>query len=247
MAAFFDSPWLPIFVIFIWNLHPDLGMVALVSAGLLLTISLVTEWATHKPNVRADETQLEVLRLADATIRNAEVVHAMGMMPAMIARWHDLNRVVTDSIHHAGDLAGYMLTVSKFIRAGVQIAILGMGAWLVVANEITPGGMIAAAILLGRALAPIEMAIGGWRSFVTARLAYERLNAHAKEYPPIPERLRLPEPSGHLTVESLSYSVPTTGHVILNDISFDAHPGEVLAIVGPSGAGKSTLCRLLVG
>jgi ATP-binding cassette subfamily C protein/ATP-binding cassette subfamily C exporter for protease/lipase/ATP-binding cassette subfamily C protein EexD len=247
MAAFFDSPWLPIFVVFIWQLHPDLGMVALGSAGLLLAISLVTEWVTHKPNVRADETQIEVMRLADATIRSAEAVHAMGMMPAMTARWRDLNQVVTDSIHYAGDLAGYMLTVSKFIRAGVQIAILGMGAWLVVGNEITPGAMIAAAILLGRALAPIELAIGGWKSFITARLCYERLDDHAKQYPPVPERIRLPEPDGHLTVEGLSYAVPTTGHVILNDISFDAQPGEVLAIVGPSGAGKSTLCRLLVG
>jgi PrtD family type I secretion system ABC transporter len=247
MAAFFDSPWLPIFIVIIWQLHPALGMVALVSAVALLAISFITEWLTHGPSIRADETQIEAMRLADSTIRNAEVVHALGMMPAMTARWRALNDVVTESIHTAGDISGYMLTASKFVRSAVQIAILGMGAWLVVDNLITPGGMIAAAILLGRALAPIEMAIGGWKDFVTARLAYDRLNEHAKTYPPIPERTLLPTPTGHLTVEDLSYTVPETGHVILSGISFNAEPGEVLAIVGPSGAGKSTLCRMLVG
>jgi ATP-binding cassette subfamily C protein/ATP-binding cassette subfamily C exporter for protease/lipase/ATP-binding cassette subfamily C protein EexD len=171
----------------------------------------------------------------------------MGMMPAMTARWRSLNDVATDAIHYAGDMSGYMLTISKFVRSAVQIAILGMGAWLVVQNLITPGGMIAAAILLSRALAPIEMAIGGWKGFITARVAYDRLNDHAKTYPPIPERTWLPEPIGHLTVENLTYTVPDTGHVILSNITFHAEPGEVLAIVGPSGAGKSTLCRLLVG
>ena len=143
----------------------------------------------------------------------------MGMMPAMIARWHALNNVVTNSIHSAGDLSGYMLTVSKFVRSAVQIAILGMGASLVVGNMITPGGMIAAAILLGRALAPIEMAIGGWKGFVTARISYQRLNAHAKSYPPVPARTRLPAPKGHLVVENLAYAVPETGHMILSNIS----------------------------
>jgi PrtD family type I secretion system ABC transporter len=247
MAAFFDSPWLPIFVVFIWQLHPYLGMVALGSALLLLAISFITEWLTHAPSVKAEETQIEAMRLADATIRNAEVVHAMGMMPAMTDRWRQLNDLVTRSIHFAGDVSGYMLTVSKFVRSAVQIAILGVGAWLVVENHITPGGMIAAAILLGRALAPIEMAIGGWKGFIAARLAYDRLNDHAKTYPPVPERTRLPVPTGQLTVENLTFAVPESGNVILNDITFNAEPGEVLAIVGPSGAGKSTLCRLLVG
>jgi ATP-binding cassette subfamily C protein/ATP-binding cassette subfamily C exporter for protease/lipase/ATP-binding cassette subfamily C protein EexD len=247
MAAFFDSPWLPIFIVFIWQLHPYLGMVALTSAVSLLAISFITEWLTHKPSVKADETQIEIMRLADATIRNAEAVHAMGMMPAMTARWRSLNDVVTEAIHYAGDMSGYILTVSKFVRSAVQIAILGMGAWLVIQNLITPGGMIAAAILLSRALAPIEMAIGVLKGFLRARLAYDRLNEHAKTYPPIANRTWLPEPVGHLTVENLTYTVPETGHVILNDITFHAEPGEVLAIVGPSGAGKSTLCRLLVG
>lgn len=247
MAAFFDSPWVPIFVVFIWYLHPYLGMVALGSALVLLIISFVTEWMTHEPNQTAEETQIEIMRLADVTVRNAEVVQAMGMMPAMAHRWRALNTAATAATHAAGDMAGHLLTISKFLRSFVQIAILGMGAWLVVDNLITPGAMIAAAILLGRALAPVEMAIGGWTSFMSARLAYDRLKAHIEAYPPDKPRTLLPEPQGEMTLEKVSYAVPESGQTILNDVSFQIVPGEVLAIVGPSGAGKSTLCRLLVG
>jgi ATP-binding cassette subfamily C protein/ATP-binding cassette subfamily C exporter for protease/lipase/ATP-binding cassette subfamily C protein EexD len=247
MAAFFDSPWVPIFVVFIWTLHPYLGMVALGSSLFLLALSFVTEWMTHEPSQTVDETQIEIMRLSDVTIRNAEVVQALGMMPAMVDRWRTLNKVVTDSIHAAGDMSGHMMTLSKFMRSFVQIAILGMGAWLVVNGEITTGAMIAAAILLGRALSPIEMAIGSWSSFMHARLAYNRLKEHIDTYPPVAPRTLLPEPFGHVTVEAVSFAVRETGHAILKEVSFEVTPGEVLAIVGPSGAGKSTLCRLLVG
>lgn len=247
MAAFFDSPWVPIFVVFIWYLHPYLGMVALGATLLLLLISLITEWIAHEPNQRAEETEIEAMRLADVTIRNAEVAQAMGMIPAMTYRWRVLNAEATAAMHAAGDLSGFLLTLSKFLRAFVQVAILGAGAWLVVDNIITPGAMIAAAILLGRALAPVEMAIGGWTSFLSARLAYRRLEEHFATYPVDPPKTLLPRPEGRVTVEDLSFHVPDTGHTILKDITFEVTPGEVLAIVGPSGAGKSTLCRLLVG
>jgi ATP-binding cassette subfamily C protein/ATP-binding cassette subfamily C exporter for protease/lipase/ATP-binding cassette subfamily C protein EexD len=247
MAAFFDSPWVPIFVVCIWYLHPYLGMIALGSALVLLLISFITEWMTHEPNQSAEETQIEIMRHADITIRNAEVVQSMGMMPALAARWRALNTAATAATHAAGDASGTMLTISKFVRSFVQIAILGAGAWLVVDNQITPGGMIAAAILLGRALAPVETAIAGWTSFASARLAYNRLKEHIEDYPPERRRTLLPHPQGDVTVEGVSYSVPDAGHTILRDVTFHAVPGEVLAIVGPSGAGKSTLCRLLVG
>lgn len=247
MAAFFDSPWVPIFVVVIWYLHPFLGMIALGAALLLLLISLVTEWMAHGLSQTAEETEMVAMRLADVTIRNAEVVQSMGMLAAMTHRWRALNAEATAAMHAAGDMSGFLLTVSKFLRAFVQVAILGAGAWLVVENTITPGAMIAAAILLGRALAPVEMAIGGWKSFMSARLAYARLKEHITTYPADPPRTLLPPPEGSVTVENVSFRAPGTDHPILANVSFEIVPGEVLAIIGPSGAGKSTLCRLLVG
>jgi ATP-binding cassette subfamily C protein/ATP-binding cassette subfamily C exporter for protease/lipase/ATP-binding cassette subfamily C protein EexD len=247
MAAIYDAPWVPIFVVFIWILHPYLGMVALTSAIVLLAISLVTEYLTLDPNEAAEETSIELMRLADVTVRNAEVVQAMGMMPAMADRWKKLSKIETDATHAASDLSSRLLTLSKFLRAFVQIAILGVGAYLVVENQITPGAMIAAAIMLGRALSPVELAIAMWSSFIATRLAYHRLKEHIKTYPPEAPRTELSEPDGYMLVRGVSFDAPEGGPRILKDVSFDILPGEVLAIVGPSGAGKSTLCRLLVG
>lgn len=247
MGALYDAPWVPIFVVFIWLLHPYLGMLALASALILLAISFFTEYITLEPNETAEHASIEIMRLGDATVRNAEAVAAMGMMPAMADRWRALNDKETSALHAASDLSGRLVTLSKFLRAFVQVAILGLGAWLVVENQITPGAMIAAAIMLGRALAPVEMAITMWSSFIAARFAYQRLNEHISTYPPERQRTRLPTPDGHMLVRGVTFGVPDSVHPILSDVTFEITPGEVLAIVGPSGAGKSTLCRLLVG
>lgn len=247
MSAFFDSPWVPIFVGFIWFLHPYLGTVALLSALALFALSLANEWMTRAPTRAAHTAQTEAMQLADVTMRNAEVVRAMALLPAMLERWRIVNADVTAAYQMAGETAGRILSLTKFVRSFVQVAILGVGAWLVVQNAITTGAMIAAAILLGRALAPVEMAIGGWKTFVSARLAYDRLKDHLNDYPPEAHHPVLPQPVGHVSVENLSYAAPDNGPMLLKDISFEIRPGEALAIIGPSGAGKSTLCRLLVG
>lgn len=244
-VAFFDTPWVPVFLILIWLLHPLLGMVALLSAVLLFTLSLVNDWVTRRSTKTAMIAQIESGRLADATFRNAEAVSAMGMLPAMTERWQRYNLSATDALRDAGEAGGVVLAITKFVRTSVQMAILGVGAFLVIENHISAGAMIAASIMLGRALAPVEMLIGVWKVFTETRLAYDRLKSHLDEHPKEPKRTSLPRPSGLVEVEKLIFSVG--GRPIIKDVSFTMLPGEAIAVIGPSGAGKSTLCRLLVG
>lgn len=247
LVAFFDAPWVPIYIGLIWLLQPLLGAVAITSALLLLLLSVVNEICTRRTTNIAIRAQIQATLMADLTIRNAEVVSAMGMLPALTRRWQNLNRDAMDGMRHTGDVGAIILSLTKFVRLLVQIGVLGIGAWLVLEAQLTPGGMIAASILLGRALAPVEFAIGAWRGFADARLAYGRLKNVIRNFPAPPERTRLPTPQGELVVESVTYFAPQTNQVLLNNISFQASPGETIAIIGPSGAGKSTLCRLLVG
>jgi PrtD family type I secretion system ABC transporter len=247
LIAFFDMPWAPIFIAIIWMLHPWLGILALVSAFLLLLASLANDWVTRKPTSIASGIQAQAIRIADSTIRNAESVRAMGFLPAMIDRWRQANSGAIAAIASAYERGGIVMSLTKFIRNFVQVAILGLGAYLVLHNELTAGAMIAASILLGRALAPIEMAIGAWKNLMQARLAYQRLASQLEQYPPAPARMALPIPEGRLEVNDLYFCAPNSGQPILRGVSFSAEPGEAIAVIGPSGAGKSTLCRLLVG
>ena len=247
LNAFFDAPWVPIFVALIWILHPLLGLVAVGGAVVLFALSIANELATRRAHETAHRHQVEANLVAEATIRNAEIVQAMHMLPAMAERWAGVNGTVLDATRRAGDVGNAILATTKFVRFFVQIAILGVGGWLVINSHLTAGVMIAASILLGRALAPVELAIGVWRSFAGARLSYARLRQAIAENPPPPPRTRLPAPQGNLSVEAVSYLTPNTAKLVLSDISCSIAPGEVLAIIGPSGAGKSTLCRLMVG
>ena len=247
LNAFFDAPWVPVFVALIWILHPMLGMVAVGGAVVLFVLSIANELATRRANATAHRRQIEASLFADATIRNAEIVQAMHMLPAMADRWAAINASVLDGLRRSGDVGGAILAITKFTRFFVQVAILGVGAWLVINSHLTAGVMIAASILLGRALAPVELAIGMWRNFAGARLSYARLKTAIAENPPPLPRTRLPEPHGKVAAEAVSYLTPNTAKLVLSDVSCSVEPGEVLAIIGPSGAGKSTLCRLMVG
>jgi ATP-binding cassette subfamily C protein/ATP-binding cassette subfamily C exporter for protease/lipase/ATP-binding cassette subfamily C protein EexD len=247
LTAFFDAPWVPIFVGLIWILHPLLGAVAVGSAVLLFLLSIANEFATRKANETANRKQIEAMQLADATIRNAEIVQAMHMLPALTERWATVNRTVLDGLRRSGDVGGFVLATTKFVRFFVQVAILGVGAWLVVNSQLTAGAMIAGSILLGRALAPVELVISMWRNFMAARFSYDRLKNAIEDHPPPFRRTRLPTPDGRVVVEAVSYLTPNTAQLIISDVSCAVDPGEALAIIGPSGAGKSTLCRMMVG
>src|SRR5262245_66510972 len=219
LIAFFDSPWVPIFAALIWILHPMLGFVAVSSAVVLFLLSIVNEVATRKANQTANRKQLEATLLADATIRNAEIVQAMHMLPAMTDRWAAVNGAVVDGLRRAGDVGGFVLATTKFVRFFVQVAILAVGAWLVVNSQLTAGAMIAGSILLGRALAPVELAISMWRNFMGARFSYGRLKKAIEEHPAPPRRTTLPTPGGTVEVDGVSYLTPNTAQLIISEVS----------------------------
>lgn len=247
LTVFFDAPWTPVFILMIWLLHPALGILALCAALLLLGLSIANEYVTRQPNLTSNLAQIAATQQAEATIRNAEVVRAMGMLPMLTERWRRNNQAALQATQRATERGSILVGMTKFVRFFVQTMVLGLGAALVLKSEVTGGAMIASSILLSRALAPVELAMTSWRHFGTARIAYNRLKTRLQALPPEMERLRLPAPMGHLTVEQISFGPANAKAPILQSVSFSAEPGEAIAVIGPSASGKSTLCRLLVG
>jgi ATP-binding cassette subfamily C protein/ATP-binding cassette subfamily C exporter for protease/lipase/ATP-binding cassette subfamily C protein EexD len=247
LATAFDAPWVPLFIAIIWLLHPWLGATALAAAVTLLALAVINERATRAKLEEAARMQILSNIFAEGAIRNAEAVHAMAMNPMVTAKWRQLHGVEVESSGGAAELSGHILGLIKFVRFGVQIGILALGAYLVLQGKLTPGGMIAGSILLGRALGPVEQATGSWRAFSSARIARGRLEARFANQPKRVERMQLPEPAGRLEVEGVSYKAAGVERPILDRVSFVLEPGEALAVVGPSAAGKSSLCRMLVG
>ena len=178
---------------------------------------------------------------------NAHVIEAMGMMPNLVKRWHSKNAEMLDFQARASTRAGAITATSRFIRQGLQIGVLGAGAWLALGGEITAGMMIAAAILMSRALAPVEQAIGSWKSAIAAREAYQRVRDQLAATPVRGAEMPLPRPEGQLAVEGVTYLHPGAAEATLRGVSFRLEPGEVLGLIGPTAAGKTTLAALLVG
>lgn len=245
--AFFDAPWVPLYLLVVFLFHPLLGLIALGGAVVLFAIALANELLTRKPLQQANAEVLAAYAFAETSLRNAEVLEAMGMLGGIQKRWVARHQDGLALQTTASDRAGTLTSSSKAIRMFLQVAILGVGAWLAIQQIITPGIMIAASIIMGRALAPIEQAIGHWRQFVGARSAYRRLDTLLKESPLQAGHLTLPEPKGYLSVEQVVAVPPGAARPVLKGIAFRLEPGEALGVIGPSAAGKSTLARLLVG
>lgn len=247
LFALLDAPWTPIFIIVIAILHPWLGMFALFAAILLLGLALLNERLTSPLLSEAQQWASRAGNYAGNNLRNAEVIEAMGMLPALRQRWFARQSKFLALQSKASDEAGWVTGITKFVRLTMQSLVLGLGALLVLKNELTPGGMIAASILLGRALAPVELVIGTWKPFVAARGAYHRLNELLARFPPRPKRLSLPAPHGDIAVENLLVAAPGQQIAILRGLNFQVPAGTSVAVIGPSASGKSTLARTLVG
>jgi ATP-binding cassette subfamily C exporter for protease/lipase len=246
-VAFFDAPWAPIYLVVISMIHPWLGFASLVAVLILLVLTWLNEILTHKPLTEANQESLQALAFANNNLRNAEVIAALGMAPALQSRWRQRQDKVLALQVLASERGGGIGALGKALRIAFQSGILGFGALLVLSDAITPGGMIAASILMGRALAPVEQVIIAWKQWVTASGAYARLNELLQHYPAPPPSIHLPAPVGEIALEEVSAVPPGARVAVLRNLSLRMRPGDVVGIVGPSGAGKSSLARLLVG
>jgi len=245
--AFLDAPWAPIFIGVCFIMHPWLGVLGLVGSIILLCLAIANELLTRKILGEAGRESMFANNFVESSLRSSEAVHAMGMMPGITERWLEKRGRTLLLQAAASDRAGLLVSTTKFIRMLLQSAIFGLGAYLAIQHAITPGAMIAASIIMGRALAPVEVAVGQWRQFINARVAYDRLKKLLEAVPDKVEPMRLPKPLGALEADRVLATPPGSRTLVLKGVNFALQAGESLGIIGPSAAGKSTLARVLVG
>ena len=247
ILSLLDAPWMPIYIGLVYLLHPWLGHVALAGGVLLFLLALWNERDTREPLGEAGRQMAAGTQFAEISARNAEAIRAMGMLPGLTALWRKRHDLGIGLQGVASDRAANVAAVAKALRFFLQIAILGVGAWLVIQQECTGGVMIASSIVMGRGLAPVEAAIGGWRGFLQARESYGRLLKGFGNDGADAQTMALPRPEGKLVFESVSGGPPDLRKFTVSNLSFTLEAGQVLGITGPSAAGKSTLARLAVG
>lgn len=247
LISFLDVPFAPLFILAIYLVHPHLGMIVIGTALALMVIALINQKATKKPFAEANAAQSRANMHLDSMARNSQIINALAMVPEAVTLWgkDTANSLRAQVI--AQDRNIVWAAVSRAARLLTQIAMLGWGAYLALQGEITGGMVIAASIIAGRALAPIEGSIEGWNGFSQSRSAYERVTNLMTSAVQRFEKLRLPNPEGRLNVERLLYVPAGTKQVILNGLTFSLNPGDSLAVIGNSGAGKTTLGKMLVG
>jgi ATP-binding cassette, subfamily C, type I secretion system permease/ATPase len=245
--AILDMPWVPVFLSICFLIHPWLGLAATGGAIALVTMTLLTERASRAPARAASQDAGGRSIMMEAQRRSSETIMAMGMAGALAQRWATVNNRYIAAVGRLSDVAGSFGSVSKVLRLLLQSVILGLGAYLVIRQEVTVGAMIAASIMMGRALAPIETAIANWRGFVAARQSIARLSEALTRAAPKRTATALPKPARSLDVEQVTVVPPGGTAPIVADVRFRLRSGDALGIIGPSGAGKTSLVRTLVG
>ncbi len=245
--ALFDVPWTPLFLALIFIFHPMLGWVAAGGGVLLIVLTALNQWRSKEPNAESQAATYEAENLGESLRQNAEVVQGLGMHDAGFGRWQKLRRLSVDKQLLASDRTSSYASSSKALRFYLQSVMLAVGAWLVLQQEISPGMMIAGSILMGRALAPIEQAIGQWSQAQRAFRGWKSLGEVLDRVPEERPKTQLPAPKGYLDVQKVSVLAPGEEVPALRGISFKIEPGQALGVIGPSGAGKSTLAKVLTG
>jgi PrtD family type I secretion system ABC transporter len=246
VLALFDAPWATLYLVLITLMHPLLGFAATLGALILVALGVVTDRLTRESAGESLRSSRTSTRTAEKLARNAEVIVGMGMTAAAVARWreHHEQSLLAQETH--GRASSILASLARTLRQVLQVAMLGIGAWLVIDMQASSGVMIAATILLSRALAPVEHLIGGWRALIDARGAWQRLGERSADVP-VPSRVKLPTPSGRIEVERLAYTFAPSRPPLLRNVNFGLVPGESLGIIGASASGKTTLIRLLLG
>lgn len=242
-----DAPWVPLFVALIYVLHPLLGFAATLGAAALFGLAIINEVVTRKPLRLSAAASMVSMNAAETMVRHAETAGGMGMSGVLANWWSARNAQALRLQAEASDRAGLIVALSKSVRLALQIIILSLAAYLVINEQVSVGAMVAASIILTRALAPVERSIGTWRSMIAARSAFGRIRETMTIAEAERDRMPLPRPQGNLVVSKLSLTPPGADDPVFKDVSFDAAPGEILGVTGPSGAGKSTLVRMLIG
>ncbi len=245
--AFFDAPWFPIYLFVMYLFSPWLALFAVFSAVVILSITIINDKTTKKGLAQANVANSQALSYINKNIANAEIVQAMGMNNDIKNRWLKKHYDFLNIQSNSSDVAGKWTNLSRTLRQFLQSLTYGLGAFLAIFGLISPGMIIAGAVLLGRALAPLDLLTNSWKGFADTRESYKRLNALLKKIPQIPESMKLPAPEGEIKLESVVVLAPITQLPILKGINMEIGIGEVVGIVGPSASGKSTLARAMLG
>ncbi len=246
-AVIFDVPWIPVFLGILFIIDPWIGAVTLLGGIILLILAFLQDKATHRALEEQSKASIKSYSFTDAALRNAEIVRALGMLPALGSAWAHFRQIALQTGIVASQNGSFYGAAIRFVRMFVQIAIIGLGAWLIIQGNIAPGLLFANMILSARALAPIDRIMGSWKSLIDGMQSYRRLQETLDQYvPPVPAT-QLPTPTGRITFEGVSFAPAGASSLVLINMSFMIQPGEMIGIIGPSGAGKSTMLRLMCG